>query len=332
MILPVVIVSKESSMQLLIDVVGGCNLKCPSCPVGNMDKSEGGVSGGIMKMDLAERIIDKAVSEINDLEFIALYNWTEPLLHPNLPQLISMIKSKSTPVHLSSNLNILKNPDELMESNPDYFRVSLSGFEQGTYSISHKGGDVSVVKKNMMALMESKLKMNADTVMTVLFHKYIGNKDDEEKMRSFAESIGYRFETAWAYLMPLEKMFAYVGDNDSGTSLREQDWEVIDNFALTPSEAVLIARKYAHRPCWLNENQITLDPGGNVVLCCGIYDQKNSMLGHFLDLSIDKIEFLKKSGKSLKTCTKCMNNGLHVLALYGASEFNELAEINVRNN
>ncbi|NOR72207.1 MAG: radical SAM protein [Methylomarinum sp.] len=317
-------------MQLLIDIVGGCNLKCPSCPVGNMEKSEGGVNGGVMKLDLLESLIDKAAEEVSDLEFVALYNWAEPLLHPKLPEIISIIKKRNIPVHLSSNLNILKNPDELMMSNPDYFRVSLSGFEQAGYSMTHRGGDIEVVKKNMIALMESKHRMNADTTMTVLFHKYIGNQGEEQKMKVFSEELGYKFETAYAYFMPLEKLLAYVGDEDAGTVINEQDWEIIANLALPLAESTLQARKYSQQPCWLKENQIVLSPDGNVILCCGLYNQEKFKLGSFLDLNAQDIIKLKNSEKSMQTCNKCIKSGFHAMGVYGVQELEGLAQRNIK--
>ena len=38
--------------------------------------------------------------------------------------------------------------------------------------------------------------------------KYKDNEKDEKPMQEYAESLGYRFTAAWAYLMPVEKMLA----------------------------------------------------------------------------------------------------------------------------
>ena len=45
-------------MPVYIDVVGRCNLKCPSCPMGNsFDKDS---VGGSMSPELLTRILEKA--------------------------------------------------------------------------------------------------------------------------------------------------------------------------------------------------------------------------------------------------------------------------------
>jgi len=295
-----------------------------------MDKSEGGIAGTAMKLEVLELLIDKAIREINNIEFVALYNWTEPLLHPKLPEIVSIIKSRNIPVHLSSNLNILKNPDELMLSNPDYFRVSVSGFEQAGYSMTHRGGDISIVKENMIALMESHHKVKAETNMTVLFHKYIGNKGDEEKMKVFSESLGYSFESVWAALMPMEKAMAYAGVEEPGTTLNDQDWEIIDHLALPLAESIIQARTEVSTSCWLKERQMVFNPEGEVVLCCTVYDQEKHNLGNFLDISAQKVELLKNGEKSMQTCTKCMGAGLHSIAVYGVKELDELAYKNLQ--
>lgn len=317
-------------MQILIDVVGGCNLKCPSCPVGNMKKNEGGVRGGAIKIDFLEKIIDKAIHDIDDIEFVGIYNWTEPLLHPKISVVISTIKSKGLKVHLSSNLNILKDPDSLMKSNPDYFRVSVSGYNQGVYSLTHRGGDIEAVKRNMIQLMESKLKMRAETKMVVLFHKYMSNIQDEREMKKFSESLGYEFESVWAYLMPLEKTLAYLGYGDINSSINADDWSLIDNLALPLAEVSIHARKYFDRPCWLKENQLVLSPEGDVILCCSVYDQETNKVGKFLDLNIDEIRILKNRGVLEKTCNKCMKAGWHVLGMYAMPELDRLAKNNIK--
>ena len=47
-------------MLMYLDVVGSCNLKCPSCPVGN---SENRNSKKIMTLELLGKIVKKAKSE-----------------------------------------------------------------------------------------------------------------------------------------------------------------------------------------------------------------------------------------------------------------------------
>src|ERR1051326_1667938 len=58
--------------QLTIDVIGSCNLRCPSCPVGNMGPLN---ESGLMPREMFERIVDKAYDDF-DVRCVALFNST----------------------------------------------------------------------------------------------------------------------------------------------------------------------------------------------------------------------------------------------------------------
>src|SRR5262245_50447465 len=75
---------------LTVDIVGACNLRCPSCPVGNTGPVN---EKGLMSTDLFQRIINKAAAEFG-ICGVLLFNWTESLLHPQLPEFIRIVKRK----------------------------------------------------------------------------------------------------------------------------------------------------------------------------------------------------------------------------------------------
>jgi MoaA/NifB/PqqE/SkfB family radical SAM enzyme len=306
-----------------IDVLGSCNLKCPSCPVGNFDNVRNPT--GFMSPALLDQIMQKATSE-SQVTGIQLFNWTEPLLHPQLAELVRIVQSYGVACGLSSNLNILKNIDEIMAANPHNFRISVSGFNQTIYGITHRGGDIDRVKKNMIALAESKARIGSTTIINVLYHRYLGNLDDEMLMKEFSESLGFNFETSWSFMMPLEKVLAYVSDDDTETTLTDEDLRLIQKLSLPLRDAIDVSQKYKNSPCDLRDGQMTLDFQGNVLLCCGVYDSSKFTLGSFLSVSIAELQQLKYQHNM---CTKCMNKGLHVYSVFGAPEFNTLAINNI---
>ena len=62
-------------MEMLIDIVGTCNLKCPSCPMGN---SENNNYKKPMPIDVFSSIIKKANIKINHI--ITLTSFTTIIL------------------------------------------------------------------------------------------------------------------------------------------------------------------------------------------------------------------------------------------------------------
>src|SRR5437763_15875456 len=81
----------EKSFIFYIDVFSYCNLRCPSCLVGARYGALSEWPRGLMSQDLLGRILDKAVGECR-IEAVGLYNWTEPLLHPEIASLVRAVK------------------------------------------------------------------------------------------------------------------------------------------------------------------------------------------------------------------------------------------------
>ena len=244
----------KKDFYFYIDVVGTCNLKCPSCPVGNSKEIK--TPKGIMDPEFLDKIMQKATRECN-VTGVGLYNWTEPLLHPKLPELIRIVQSYGVPCAISTNLNILDAPDELMAANPHSIYVSLSGFKQEKYGITHLKGDIEKVKENVKILIESKNKIRCDTEITIVFHRYLNNRNDESLMSEFAQKIGVRFMPIWAQMMPLEKVLSYARKG-SIHELSNSDTKIIQQLALPLDQALDIARRNNEKPCALLDQQITL--------------------------------------------------------------------------
>src|SRR5882724_10077432 len=146
---------RRPHMAFYIDVFGFCNLRCPSCPVGNWSDDPAVFHHGLMSKELLGAILDKAMRECR-VRSVGLFNWTEPLLHPKIYELIALVRSRGLHCGISSNLNVLRSPDLLMAANPDWMRVSVSGFTQEIYVRGHKEGDIEKMKANMRRLAEAK--------------------------------------------------------------------------------------------------------------------------------------------------------------------------------
>jgi MoaA/NifB/PqqE/SkfB family radical SAM enzyme len=276
---------------------------------------------GYMKPELLDRIVSKAKAECRNLD-VGLYNWTEPFIHPNLAEMIRIVRSKDVSCSLSSNLNIIKRIDDVLSANPKELRVSLSGFSQDSYGVTHKRGDIETVKKNMIEVARAKERTGSSTRLYVLFHRYLGNHGEETSTREFAESLGYEFEPVWAYLMPLEKVLAFTGSAAADVPLTDEDREIIDRLALPLNQALEESKRHRSMPCELRDRKMAITVTGDVMLCCTTYDQSKYSLGSYLDHSLEELQAMKNRHW---LCGHCMENGIHVLSVYGADEFDNIA-------
>ncbi len=297
-------------MNMYIDIVGACNLSCPSCPMGN---SENLNFKKAMQLDMFKQIVAKARTE--GVTSIFLYNWTEPLVHPKIGEFIEVINAAGMSSGVSTNLNLAKNMEKALLADPGFFRISLSGFYQETYKKGHVGGDIEVVKQNMIALHEIKQRLGLSTRVDVYYHRYLDNIDEEALMREFSERLGFHFTTGYSIMMPLEKTLAII---DRDPSVTDTDYETLKRLALPPyDDLVNVAQQHHQQSCSLKDNWLVIDCNGNTVLCCTIFNQSEYQVGKYLDMPVAELMQRKSTQKNcVDMCSRCANKGMHVYSMF----------------
>lgn len=284
------------------------------------------LQSGYMKPEFLDKLVTKALSECHVTNF-ALYNWTEPFIHPHLAEMVRVVKAHGIGCDLSTNLNLSKQIEPVVAAGPDQIKISLSGFNQENYGITHRGGDIELVKDNMKRLAAAKKTSGSNTRIIIAFHRYLHNQADELEMRAFAQSLDFDFTTYWAYLMPLEKNLAFLGHEDASANLDDDDRSLIDRLALPLDQAIEVAKAAPARDCQLRARQMAINSHGDVMLCCSVFDQSRYTLAPFLDTPLAELQAMKY-GHDM--CDTCMNEGLHVLMTYGDDSLEQLALDRVR--
>jgi MoaA/NifB/PqqE/SkfB family radical SAM enzyme len=293
--------SNPKGFSFYIDVFSYCNLRCPSCLVGNKFGSVGEWPRGLMSPALLGRILDKALSECL-VSSVSLYNWTEPLLHPNIAELIRTVKARGLPCHISSNLNVLREPEALLASGLDWLRISLSGYTQPVYQIGHRGGDIETVKTNMRRLAAAKTATGAVTCVEVFYHRYRHNEAEIQPMAALSQELGFEFASMLAYITLVEKIIAVAEGRQS-----HEDKEILSNLIIPLDRALGITSKIHRTNCSLIDDMITIDVAGNVMLCCGSSMSRANTIGGFLDLTLDEIQ---RRRQEMSLCGPCLKLGI----------------------
>lgn len=291
----------QKSFIFYIDVFSYCNLRCPSCLVGMHHGAQSEWPRGLMSPDLLGHILDKAQRECR-IEAVGLYNWTEPLLHPDIAALVRAVKSRGLVCSLSSNLNVLRDPEALLAENPDYFRVSLSGFTQEIYARGHREGDIETVKDNMRRLAAAHAAVQSKTHIEVYYHRYADNAHELPLMRDFAESLGFVFASTLAYVTTVEKILAIAGGSKT-----PEDEALLSRFAVPLDRALAITSTLRRDTCSLLEDIVVLDVEGNAMLCCGSSMAAVNRIGNFLDVPLAELQHRRRA---MSLCHSCLQLGL----------------------
>src|SRR5262249_39113137 len=100
--LPFALGRPRSPRTVAIDPLARCNLACPLCPTGRGHPTSRGK--GILSVALYSEILD----QLPRVRTVRLYNWGEPLIHPQIDQLIAIAARRGIAVHAHSHLSLKK--------------------------------------------------------------------------------------------------------------------------------------------------------------------------------------------------------------------------------
>ena len=296
---------ESSSYVYAVDVVGGCNLRCPTCPVGNQKE----MPKGIMGPELFSKILQKISQENPTYKpDIWLFNWSEPLLNQHLPDFIKEIRRANLTSFVSSNLNISERIDAVIEANPDRFKVSISSLQQEVYGITHERGDIQTVIKNFEKLAQARDRHKSTTEIWIGHHLYKNTIDEMDQIKALANHYGFGYRPSYAIMAPIEKALALI----KSVNTIESDIEEQLFFHPKTIAKNIKSRRSGLMDCELRFNMTAINYDGSISLCCGTTKSLSDEIGkktYFLENSASEIENLKYKNSF---CSTCMENNLHL--------------------
>ncbi len=320
-------------MFLYIDAFTMCNLRCPSCVVGDVNRPEGRRTPVRKMMDVAmlAAVLDKALKELPAIDGVGFFNWTEPLLHPQISELIAEVSRRKIPCWVSTNLNVLRNVDALLAARPHEIVVSVSGFHQEIYARGHKGGNIETVKRNMVLLSEAAHRnatAGSRTWLRLVYHRYADNEEDELLMAKYAERFGFSFSPCWAYVTSVERVLdLYRGETEF-----EEDRNLLQRLAVAFPAAMNNVSRQAANHCNHIDGRLVLDANADVYLCCASSNASSNIVGNFL---AEPLADLQRAKSTHTLCRPCMKSS--VMDYFDRSniddeEFNRLGNARRREN
>ncbi len=134
--------------KVYVEPTTDCNLNCRICMRNSWEEPEG-------KMKMATyRLLVEGLREVPSLQSIAFWGFGEPLLHPNLVEMIQSAKALGVKAELITNGLLLnrKIAEELVMADLDTLVVSIDGVSKESYGDIRSGADIRMVQDNIKAL------------------------------------------------------------------------------------------------------------------------------------------------------------------------------------
>ena len=213
-----------------------CNLRCPGCFTGLRVP---GRARAYASLDLYQRLLD----ELGDaLLYIEPYKWGEPLLHPDVYEMVRMASDRGIGTVLSSNFSVNfddEDAERMVRSRLPVLGVAIDAVTQPTYAVYRRGGDVGLVLDNVRRLTAAKRRLNSPTPRIALeYHVFPHNAHEIDMARGLAEDlgVGIAFSRGWV-----------IGEDPKETD------------AIPPMR------------CFYLWQRATVNADGGVGACCGSY-------------------------------------------------------------
>lgn len=165
--------------NIFLEVTNACNLKCIMCPSKDMRRERGFMEFGLFK---------KAIDECSQYGKITinLHMFGEPLLHPELAEMIRYIKGKGNiKVAFSTNATLLNESISkgLIESGLDGIHFSIDGATKETAEKVRPGSNFDQVVKNISDFLEMKRQLNSKNPVVEI--QIIEMEETKEEIKEF---------------------------------------------------------------------------------------------------------------------------------------------------
>lgn len=269
----------------IIESTNTCNFQCSICPNSLSRKMEKG--------NISLELCDKLLSQISSVaEVIQLYWLGEPLLNPDIFELINRCKRKTkAKVMLSTNGSLLTEQiiQSLIDSGLDEMIISVDACEcQDVYSSIRVGGDINKLNSNIEML----LKKNKRIKITLQFIDMYVNRFEKQGFIDRWKKYDCQLEISclytWANQIPSLNL---ASDNLSPVIMKERV------------------------PCADLYNKMAIHWDGIVSACCFDFDNKlvigdsniKSLIDIWNDEPINKIRRMHEQGSFNKVtpCNHC---------------------------
>ncbi len=146
---------------VFIELTNHCNFNCTFCPNAVMTRKR-----QFMDTDLAIRLLDEIASKNLASEPIQLHLMGEPLLHPQIFEILEFIRKKNLPVRLFTNGALLneKNRERIYAADIKELVIGIQTQSDETYRNHRRGKpDFQTYMKNIQDTVEAKFAKNAKT-------------------------------------------------------------------------------------------------------------------------------------------------------------------------
>lgn len=263
-------------VSVWVELTNYCNLQCPMCPTGNKTLLR-------KPQYMSTDIFRKVVGQLKPYTLLlSLWAWGEPLLHPELEDILRICYNRGMQIVISTNgqnLNKESVVRALLKYPPTYLIVALDGITDESNSVYRVGAKLLPALEGVNQLAHRRNGKYPILHMRTIIMKQ--NEKELDNIHQFAKDNkfdSYSLRSLVQIASSHDEFKKYIPESQEYRAYEYQDGKVIKKQTICKDLFMLP----------------TILANGDVVACCVDYDGKLKY-GNLLDKSFKDIWFSKKA-------------------------------------
>lgn len=256
--------SKKRFNKIYLEITNICNLKCSFCPDGNRKKE-------FMKVENFKYIIEQIKDYTN---LIALHVKGEPLMHPELEEILKICYDAKLQVNITTNATLMEKNLSVLLNSPAIRQINMS-LHSVNKNENKEDYNIENYINNILKVSREIIEKTNIIISYRLWNLEKLEKNDENF--KILQKIGKHFGKNNLIEIAKENKFVELEKNVFLNQDIEFIWPNIDG--------EIVSEK---GKCWGLRNQVAILVNGDVVPCC--LDQNGDIkLGNIFNEKFDEI-------------------------------------------
>lgn len=174
--------------QIVVDVTERCNLACVHCPHSEFTRHPRYAGRDMSEAIHAKLITEAATDGKGYLRYLRYTATGEPLLHPHIYSFLAKAKRDTgCAITLTTNGTLLGENEakKLLDAGVDIVDISIDAFSPEAYRAVRRGGNRERTYKNVIRLLEWRIKKDYKTKIVTSFIEQPLNQGETDQFRRF---------------------------------------------------------------------------------------------------------------------------------------------------
>lgn len=255
----------KTPYAVIIETGNTCNFNCPTCPTPRQ-KIFSRRKPELMSLDKFKKIIDNIKDYVH---IVYLYNSNEPLLHPDIVEMIKYASGNNLHTMISTNASLLneKMAEKLLDFGLGEIRLALDSLKKESYEQFRVGGNFEMVKKNIENFCQLKQKLGKKRPIVTL--QFILNRLNQDEIPAIKEFVKEN-KIDKLYIKPFI-LSEYAYSKEEIKNLGEKflaDKDIYDEEIVYKKDEQGLRPKMEFKKCPDVNRVFTILADGHAVMCC----------------------------------------------------------------